>query len=85
MIEFIGINKADKYLQVSLGDGFFLYSELEVLHFPVKHKSCARCGTEDENIKASRTCSCLITKNNKTVCKHVHINLFLNLTFHTVS
>lgn len=25
---------ADKYLQVSFGDGFLLHSELEVLHFP---------------------------------------------------
>lgn len=26
----------DKYLQVSLGDGLLLHSELQVLHFPVK-------------------------------------------------
>lgn len=32
----IGINNADKYLQISFGDGFLLYSELEILHFPVK-------------------------------------------------
>lgn len=33
---FIGINNADKYLQISFGDRFLLYSELEILHFPVK-------------------------------------------------
>lgn len=27
---------SDKYLQVSFGDGFLFYSELQVLHFPVK-------------------------------------------------
>lgn len=26
----------DEYLQVSLGDGLLLHSELQVLHFPVK-------------------------------------------------
>lgn len=37
LIQFVGIHNADKYLQVSFGDGFLFYPELEVLHFPVKH------------------------------------------------